>query len=199
MSEAGVQVGVARIRSGAPAARRPAPPMSVNAANVALDEAAVRSALAEVMDPELPMLSVVDLGIVHRVDVGPADGPIRVEILPTFVGCPALELIKTSIATRLAEFGRPVEVSATFEVPWTSDRISPAGRAALLAAGIAPPGSDAAAGIGPGGLIDLEPRVPCPHCGSRHTTLENVFGPTQCRTIRYCADCRQPFEAIKPV
>jgi ring-1,2-phenylacetyl-CoA epoxidase subunit PaaD len=206
VSEAGVQVGVARLRSGAPAARRPAPPSPAarrpappSPANAAIDEAAVRLALAEVMDPELPMLSVVDLGIVHRVDVGPADASIRVEILPTFVGCPALELIKTSIATRLAEFGRPVEVTATFEVPWTSDRISPAGRAALLAAGIAPPGSDAAAGIDPGGLIDLEPRVPCPHCGSRHTTLENVFGPTQCRTIRYCADCRQPFEAIKPV
>ena len=168
-------------------------------ASARTDEAAVRAALTEVMDPELPMLSVVDLGIVHRVDVAPGDGPIRVEILPTFVGCPALELIKTSIAERLAAFGRPVEVAATFEVPWTSERISPAGRAALLAAGIAPPGSDAAAGIGPGGLIDLEPRVPCPHCGSRRTTLENLFGPTQCRTIRYCADCRQPFEAIKPV
>ena len=79
------------------------------------------------------MLSVVDLGIVHRVEVAPGDGPIRVEILPTFVGCPALELIKASIADRLAAFGRPVEVSATFEVPWTSERISPDGRAAPCA------------------------------------------------------------------
>ncbi|HEY8817210.1 MAG TPA: 1,2-phenylacetyl-CoA epoxidase subunit PaaD [Candidatus Limnocylindrales bacterium] len=188
MSEAGVQIGVARARAGAVHQRGP-------------DEAAVRTALAEVMDPELPMLSVVDLGIVHRVEVGPGDGPIRVEILPTFIGCPALELIKTSIADRLAAFGRPVEVTATFEIPWTSERISPAGRAALLAAGIVPPGADSAdaTGLAPGGLIDLEPRVPCPHCGSRRTQLENVFGPTQCRTIRYCADCRQPFEAIKPV
>ena len=194
MSEAGIQIGVARARSaaiaGAAAARR-AP---------AVDEAAVRAALTEVMDPELPMLSVVDLGIIHRVDVGPApgSGPIRVEILPTFVGCPALELIKSSIAERLGAFGRPVEVTATFEVPWTSERISPAGRAALLAAGIAPPGAGSSPGA-PGGLIDLEPRVPCPHCGSRRTVLENLFGPTQCRTIRYCADCRQPFEAIKSV
>jgi ring-1,2-phenylacetyl-CoA epoxidase subunit PaaD len=90
-------------------------------------------------------------------------------------------------------------VSATFEIPWTSERISEAGRAALLAAGIAPPASDAGGTVGAGGLIDLEPRVPCPHCGSRRTTLENLFGPTQCRTIRYCADCRQPFESIKPV
>jgi ring-1,2-phenylacetyl-CoA epoxidase subunit PaaD len=184
----GVHLGVARARAGAVGGGRAASPE--------LDEAAVRAALAEVMDPELPMLSVVDLGIVHQVEIEPPDGPIRIAILPTFVGCPALELIKTSIAERVAAFGRPVEVTATFEVPWTSDRISPAGRAALLAAGIAPPGAQ------PGGsatLIELEPRVPCPHCGSRRTVVENTFGPTQCRTIRYCADCRQPFESIKSV
>jgi len=182
VSEAGTQVGIARIRAGAIAGRP------------AVDEPAVRTALAEVLDPELPMLSVVDLGIVHRVEIAPGDGPIRVEILPTFVGCPALELIKSSIAARLATFGRSVEVVATFEVPWTSDRISPAGRQALAAAGIAPPGPTA----GPA-LLTLEPRVPCPHCGSRDTELDNMFGPTQCRTIRFCRGCRQPFEAIKPV
>lgn len=194
MSEAGIQVGVAHARSQGITAGPPAP------VTPRLSEAAVRAALTEVMDPELPMLSVVDLGIIHRVDVRPASGPgpIRVEILPTFVGCPALEIIKASIAERLAAFGRPVEVTATFEVPWTSERISPAGRAALLAAGIAPPGAGAVGGA-PGGLIDLEPRVPCPHCGSRRTVVENLFGPTQCRTIRYCADCRQPFESIKSV
>ena len=115
------------------------------------------------------------------------------------MGCPALELIKASIADRLAGFGRPVEVTATFEVPWTSDRISPAGRAALAAAGIAPPAPGADWSMGGPALIDLEPRVPCPHCGSRRTVVENLFGPTQCRTIRYCADCRQPFESIKTV
>lgn len=194
MSEAGIQIGVARARSGAIARPRRASPRPP------VDEAAVRAALTEVMDPELPMLSVVDLGIVHRVDVGPASsrGPIRVEILPTFVGCPALDIIKSSIAERLSAFGRPVEVRATFGIPWTSERISPAGRAALVAAGIAPPGAGSVAG-GPGGLIDLEPRVPCPHCGSRRTVVENLFGPTQCRTIRYCSDCRQPFESIKSV
>ena len=195
MSEAGIQVAITRTRAGAAVpARAGLPPHPI-------DEASVHAALREVMDPELPMLSVVDLGIVHRVDIGPGEGPIRVEILPTFVGCPALELIKRSIADRLASFGRPVEVSATFEVPWTSERISPDGRRALLAAGIAPPGPRDAdePGAARGAPIALEPRVPCPHCGSRRTVLENVFGPTQCRTIRYCADCRQPFEAIKPV
>ena len=195
MSEAATQVGIARLRAGvtAPTASGPTTPPTAGA----VDLDVVRRALAEVMDPELPMLSVVDLGIVHRLEVDAHDGTIQVEILPTFVGCPALELIKTAIADRLAAFGRPVEVTATFEVPWTTERISPAGRLALLAAGIAPP--TGAIANGPAPLIDLEPRVPCPHCGSRRTTLENVFGPTQCRTIRYCADCRQPFEAIKPV
>jgi ring-1,2-phenylacetyl-CoA epoxidase subunit PaaD len=200
VSEAGVQIGVARTRAGV-FARSIAAPAAAAPATPAPDEAAIRAALADVMDPELPMLSVVDLGIIHRVEIDPATGAIRVEILPTFVGCPALELIKTSIADRLGDFGRPVEVLATFEVPWSPERISPTGRRALLAAGIAPPGTDAAdvSGLAPGGLIALEPRVPCPHCGSRRTSLENVFGPTQCRTIRFCADCRQPFEAIKPV
>jgi ring-1,2-phenylacetyl-CoA epoxidase subunit PaaD len=205
VSEAGVQVGVARARAGvvaggAPLATNRAGPLATTPAGP-VDEATVRLALAEVMDPELPMLSVVDLGIVHRVDVEPGDGRIRVEILPTFVGCPALEFIKASIAERLGAFGWPVDVEATFEVPWTSERITPEGRRALLEAGIAPPGADPVdvAQAAPGGLIGLEPRVACPHCGSRRTVLENVFGPTQCRTIRYCSDCRQPFEAIKAV
>jgi ring-1,2-phenylacetyl-CoA epoxidase subunit PaaD len=195
VSEAGTQVGIARLRAcmTAPTASGPTTPPAVQA----IDLDAIRRALADVMDPELPMLSVVDLGIVHRLEVDAHDGTILVEILPTFVGCPALELIRTAIADRLAAFGRPVQVTATFEVPWTSERISPAGHLALLAAGIAPP--TGAVANGGATLIDLEPRVPCPHCGSRRTSLENVFGPTQCRTIRYCADCRQPFEAIKPV
>ncbi len=179
MSEAATQMGIARARAGRPPA--------VTAQNV-------RAALAEVTDPELPMLSVVDLGIIYRVSVAPDPGPIEIEILPTFVGCPALELIKTSISDRLSRFGRPITVSATFEIPWTSDRITPEGRAALLSAGIAPPSASATSD-----LIGLEPRVPCPYCGSRRTHLENLFGPAQCRTIRYCDDCRQPFEAIKPV
>jgi ring-1,2-phenylacetyl-CoA epoxidase subunit PaaD len=151
-----------------------------------------------VMDPELPMLSVTDLGIIHRVDIDEAiGGPIRVEVLPTFVGCPALELIRDSIAQRLAVFGRPVSVDVTFAVPWTTDRISAEGRRQLRRAGIAPPGPLGAGAIG--SFVALEARVACPHCGSRRTVLESAFGPTQCRTIRHCPDCRQPFEAIKPV
>jgi ring-1,2-phenylacetyl-CoA epoxidase subunit PaaD len=186
VSEAGIQVGIARTRAGS-AARTSSPGAEADT---------VRALLADVPDPELPMLSVVDLGIVHRIDVGAGDGPITIEILPTFVGCPALELIKASIAEKVGTLGRPVEVVATFAVPWTTDRISAAGREALAAAGIAPPAPDPAPAPA---LIALEPRVPCPYCGSRDTVLDNTFGPTQCRTIRFCRGCRQPFEAIKPV
>jgi ring-1,2-phenylacetyl-CoA epoxidase subunit PaaD len=147
-------------------------------------EADVRAELARVPDPEIPVLSVVDLGIVHRVDVGMES--IDVAILPTFVGCPALDIIRASIADRLGErFGRPVHVETTFEVPWTSERISPAGRDALRRAGIAPPAD-------PGDLR-------CPYCESTNVAMDSAFGPTQCRSLFYCRGCRQPFEALKSV
>lgn len=147
-------------------------------------EADVRSVLATVPDPEIPVLSVVDLGIVHRVDVRP-DG-IDVAILPTFVGCPALDVIRSTIADRLSDrFAKPVRVDTTFEVPWTSDRISAAGRAALRDAGIAPPGDLAA--------------MRCPFCDGANVVMDSAFGPTQCRSLFYCRGCRQPFEALKSV
>ncbi len=147
-------------------------------------ESDIRAALADVPDPEIPVLSVVDLGIVHRVEVRP--DRIDVAILPTFVGCPALDVIRSSIADHLgARFGRPVHVETTFEVPWTSDRISPAGRMALSHAGIAPPSA-------PGD-------VRCPFCASADVVMDSAFGPTQCRSLFYCRGCRQPFEALKSV
>jgi ring-1,2-phenylacetyl-CoA epoxidase subunit PaaD len=96
---------------------------------------------------------------------------------------------------RLAEAapGWPTEVTFRFDPPWTTDRISEAGRAKLAAAGIAPPSPS---GDGP---ITLDQPVPCPFCGSPRTRLENAFGPTLCRAIRWCADCRQPFEQLKAV
>ena len=176
MSEAGTQIGIARARTGIgsrPA--RPAPPTSA-------DELAVRTALAEVMDPELPMVSIVDLGMVGSVSV---EASIDVELLPTYVGCPALDMIRGAIAERLAPFGRPIRVRASFETPWTSDRITTAGLAALAAAGIAPPTEAADAR--------------CPLCASADVVQDSLFGPTQCRALYYCRTCRQPFEAIKPI
>jgi ring-1,2-phenylacetyl-CoA epoxidase subunit PaaD len=149
-----------------------------------LDEVGIRAALADVTDPEIPAISIVDLGIVHRAEVGP-DGAIRVELLPTFVGCPAIEVIKSAVRDRLQAFGRRVEVDVSFEVPWTSDRISPAGRDQLRRSGFAPPGDLAA--------------VHCPYCDSARVAMDSLFGPTLCRSLFYCRDCRQPFEAFKPI
>jgi phenylacetate-CoA oxygenase PaaJ subunit len=102
-----------------------------------LSETEVWEALAEVPDPEIPVVSVVDLGLVHAVEL---DGPrLRVELLPTFVGCPALELIRRSVAERLAGMAPQVEVEMTFAVPWTSDRITAEGRRKLRESGFAPP------------------------------------------------------------
>ncbi|HET7168534.1 MAG TPA: 1,2-phenylacetyl-CoA epoxidase subunit PaaD [Candidatus Limnocylindrales bacterium] len=175
MSEAGTHASIARARSGG-AHAGPSTPVT---------DSAVRAALAEVPDPELPVLSVVDLGIIHRVTVAP--DAIDVTILPTFVGCPALDVIRATIVDHLAErFGRPVRVETTFEVPWTSDRISLEGRAALASIGIAPPTDGPAA-------------MRCPFCASANVAMDSAFGPTQCRSLYYCRACRQPFEALKSV
>lgn len=155
-----------------------------------LDEPAVRRALGDVPDPEIPVLSVMDLGLVNGVSV--EDDGIHVELLPTFVGCPALDAIRAAVSTRLAVFGRPVHVAFSYATPWTSDRITRDGRERLRRAGFAAPGTG-------GDLIRLDDSVPCPFCGSGRTRLDSLFGPTQCRTVRYCVDCRQPFEAFKDV
>jgi ring-1,2-phenylacetyl-CoA epoxidase subunit PaaD len=139
-------------------------------------------------------VSIVQMGMIGGIDV--EAGRVRVELLPTFVGCPALEVIREAVRHRLSAFGRPVEVQTSFATPWTSDRISPAGREKLRRSGFAPPPH-----IGSERALPMlgEALVRCPYCGSSQTTLENVFGPTQCRSIRHCAACRQPFEAFKPV
>ena len=145
-----------------------------------VDEQAVWAALAEVPDPEIPVVSVVDLGMVRSVEL---DGErLRVELLPTFVGCPALELIRAAVAARLAGMASEVQVEMTFAEPWTSERISADGRRKLRESGFAPPGSAA-----------------CPYCGSDDTVLENPFGPTRCRAIFWCNRCRQPFEQFKAI
>ena len=152
-------------------------------------ESAVWAALHDVHDPEIPTISVVDLGVIGGVTA--EEGRIRVELLPTFVGCPAINVMQESIAERLREFADDVSVDVSFTVPWTTERITANGRAALRAAGFAPPGD-------PGDSGD-DIKVECPYCRSRNTRIENVFGPTLCRAIYYCPDCRQPFEQFKEV
>lgn len=144
--------------------------------------AAVWDALREVHDPEIPTISLVDLGIVRRVEV--TEDRVRIELLPTFTGCPALEVMRADVEDRLSGMAPSVEVAFTMAVPWTTERISEAGRIALGRAGLAPPGVAAPA---------------CPYCGSTETVLENAFGPTLCRSIWYCTACRQPFEQFKAI
>ena len=170
----------------------------------AIDPRAVMAALDEVADPEIPTVSIVELGMVQRVEARPEE--LIVELLPTFVGCPAIELIRAAVASRLETFGRPVRVEMSFSTPWTSDRISPEGRDKLRRSGFAPPPHLGSRGGTVGTALPMVDQlfaaaapVECPYCGSAETTLENVFGPTQCRSIRHCAACRQPFEAFKPV
>ena len=143
----------------------------------------VRAVLATVHDPEIPTVSIVDLGLVHDVRVAP--DRIDVELLPTFVACPALEVIRSTVVDAVAVFGRPVDVAFTFAVPWTTERLTPAGAAGLRKAGIAPPAEPSA--------------VRCPFCDSSQVAMDSLFGPALCRSLFYCRDCRQPFEAFKPI
>ena len=158
-------------------------------------EAQVWSALAEVEDPEIPVVSVVDMGVVRDVRV---DGDrVHVEFTPTFLGCPALEVMRDRMAERIQALGAEPDVEVVLDDSWSTDRISPEGREKLREAGFAPP---AARGASEPKLVQLQTAVfRCPYCGSPDTALENIFGPTPCRSLRYCRSCRQPFEQFKTI
>lgn len=143
----------------------------------------VRALLGAVHDPEIPTVSIVDLGLVHAISV--ADEKIAIELLPTFVACPALEVIRSTVAEAVAPLGRPVDVAFTFAVPWTTERLTNAGMTGLRKAGIAPPAEPQA--------------VRCPFCEGANVVMDSAFGPTLCRSLFYCRACRQPFEAFKPI
>jgi ring-1,2-phenylacetyl-CoA epoxidase subunit PaaD len=155
--------------------------------------AQVWEALAEIPDPEIPVVSLVDLGVVR--DVAVSDGRVRVDFTPTFLGCPALEVMRDAMAERIRGLGAQPEIRVRNDDSWSSDRITPEGREKLRAAGFAPPAPRPAGGPT---LVELRSAVfRCPYCGSTDTRLENMFGPTPCRSLRYCTSCRQPFEQFK--
>jgi ring-1,2-phenylacetyl-CoA epoxidase subunit PaaD len=158
-------------------------------------EQRVWAALSEIPDPEIPVISLVDLGVVKDVQV---DGKrVRVELTPTFLGCPALEAMRDAMAAKLAELGAQPEIEVVLDDSWSTDKITPAGREKLRAAGFAPP---APRGVGAPQLVQLQSGAfRCPYCGSTETRLENLFGPTPCRSLRYCTSCRQPFEQFKTI
>lgn len=156
---------------------------------------AVWKALAEVPDPEIPVISLVDLGVVREVAV---DGDhVHVEFTPTFLGCPAQEVMRAQMAEAVRALGAEPEIEVVLDDSWSTDRITPEGRHKLRESGFAPPHPRGAAAPT---LVQLDSRAfRCPYCGSAETRLENLFGPTPCRSIRYCESCRQPFEQFKTI
>ncbi len=149
--------------------------------------------LATVTDPEIPALSVVDMGIIA--DVRIAETGVLVELTPTFVGCPAIDVIRQSIVLALQDAGEAnAVVNIIFDPPWTSDRITAAGRENLRRFGLAPPSSSPCTGE-----LTEPATVACPFCGSMQTDLESLFGPTLCRSIHYCRACLQSFEHFKAI
>ena len=163
---------------------------------VAVSRDAIWAYLEEIKDPEVPVLSVVELGIVRDVKV--AEQGVTVVITPTYSGCPAMHVIEQDIIAGLAAHGvSPVSIETVFQPAWTSDWISEAAKRKLVAYGIAAPGQSA----DEGGLVSLTRRTPvtCPYCGSARTTLKSEFGSTACKSINFCNDCKQPFEQFKAI
>ena len=159
----------------------------------ALTPEAIWRALEDVHDPEIPVLSVVDLGIIRS--VGLAGETATVVMTPTFAGCPALGVMREAIEQRLRAAGAvQVQVRVMLAPAWRSDWITPRGRERLKAFGLAPPPRHA-------GDVAAALRLPvaCPYCDSEDTRLTNDFGPTLCRAIYVCQACRQPFEQFKPL
>jgi ring-1,2-phenylacetyl-CoA epoxidase subunit PaaD len=149
--------------------------------------------LEEVKDPEIPVLSLVDLGVITEVNI--QEHKISVTMTPTFVGCPALEFMKEEVVAVLKKNGiEAPEVIVSFKIPWSSDRISEKGKVALKQFGLAPPVSSSLITD-----IDVLEHVPCPRCNGIDTDLRNPFGPTLCRSIHYCNSCHEAFEQFKPL
>jgi ring-1,2-phenylacetyl-CoA epoxidase subunit PaaD len=160
---------------------------------VAITVTEVYNWLEEVKDPEIPVLSLVDLGVITEVTI---DGSrVKIEMTPTFVGCPALDIMKADILTVLEKHGiGEIRIDVTFRKPWTSDRISVKGKTALKEFGLAPP---------PPSMIFTQLEVlesaQCPRCDGTNTELKTPFGATLCRAIYYCRDCKDAFEQFKPL
>lgn len=188
----------------------------MNAMTVLDDRARARRLAEQVTDPELPMLTLADLGVLRDVAVA-ADGTVVASLTPTYSGCPAIAEMRAAVAARLREAGfEQVEIRTVLNPPWTTDWITPAGRRKLAEHGIAPPAAasrpnspsspsihGAAAGTSPGPvLIQLSATrrsVPCPRCGSADTEETSRFAATACRSLWRCRSCREPFEHVKEI
>ncbi|MCS6918055.1 MAG: 1,2-phenylacetyl-CoA epoxidase subunit PaaD [Chitinophagales bacterium] len=154
---------------------------------------AVWDALAQVHDPELPDLSIVDLGMVSEIKVN--DNRVQVKIIPTYTACPATALIQLNVAEQLRGLGfAEVEVLRDSQTPWSSNRISESGRKKLQALGLAPPPQ-----FDSPWTEQTLGQATCPFCGSNDTHLHSLFGTTLCRSTHFCTGCGQLFERFKPL
>ncbi|HEY8371901.1 MAG TPA: 1,2-phenylacetyl-CoA epoxidase subunit PaaD [Pseudonocardiaceae bacterium] len=164
-------------------------------------QARAREIAEQVLDPELPVLTLADLGVLRDVTVA-EDGRVVVTITPTYSGCPALEAMRDELRSRLTAAGFPdVEVRTVLYPPWTTDWISEEGRRKLAEHGVAPPRRIGPRPAGPVPLR-LEPpsaTVRCPRCGSPNTVELSRFGATACKALRRCTDCAEPFEHVKEI
>ncbi|MBS1517660.1 MAG: phenylacetate-CoA oxygenase subunit PaaJ [Bacteroidetes bacterium] len=150
--------------------------------------------LQDVKDPEIPKLSVVELGVITGVKTD-EDNNAFITMTPTFAGCPAIEYMKDDIKDKLSGLDlNNIDVEVNYDVQWNSNMITEKGKEMLLESGFALPGKH-------NGLVQIEllQNVECPFCQSKNTTLQSTFGPTQCRAIHYCNNCFQSFEQFKPV
>ena len=161
-----------------------------------LTKAQILNWLQAVKDPEIPTISLIDLGVVRGVEIEPATGKVSVHLTPTFAGCPAMDYMKRDVERTLLTHGVPaVDVEISLREAWTSDMITDAGRAALRQHKLSPPpvlGNQ---------VLDLDflEYAECPNCHGHNTELRTPFGATLCRAVHHCHDCRQLFEQFKPV
>ncbi|QLD23140.1 1,2-phenylacetyl-CoA epoxidase subunit PaaD [Micromonospora carbonacea] len=157
-----------------------------------------RTAVAAVVDPEIRVITIDELGILRAVDQDPATGRVTVTITPTYTGCPAMDVIRADIRRALAAAGHPdADVRTVYSPAWSTDWISDAGRAKLAAAGIAPPPATPGGAAGAGTVVPLTLAVRCPLCGSAETEQVSRFGSTACKALWRCRACREPFDHLK--
>ena len=169
-----------------------------------IDTEAIMDVLREIPDPEMP-ISIVELGLIEdiRVESNGEAASVSIDILPTFVGCPALPMIENEIRTKVGAVEGVGDVSVQFiyDPLWSVDRISDEGRQSLAAHGVTVPEHGSKLDVpGHGGKVELRTSaIACPFCGSNETRLDSQFGPTRCRMIYYCEACRNSFEHMKRV
>jgi ring-1,2-phenylacetyl-CoA epoxidase subunit PaaD len=169
--------------------------------NLKIQEHEIWKILETVTDPEVPVLSIIDLGIVRKIEIydavqKPPSGGLEVFITPTYTGCPAMDVINMSIRMALLENGfNNIEIKNVLSPAWTTDWMSEAGKQKLKAYGIAPP--NISQQVCTPGLFQKDEAVQCPHCNSYHTQLISRFGSTACKALYKCEDCKEPFDYFK--